>query len=323
MKKILSEIRSLFKLNRGSSLSTIILCAVAATIFWFFNALNKNYSTNLKYPVKFVYDTENYLSIGNLPESILINVSGVGWNLLRKSIGVKVTPISIVIENPLEVKKIPGITLPGTITDQITDIELNYILTDTLFIHLDKRVTKSFSLKVDSLSINLNENYIINSPISLSEDSVTLTGPNSFISEIPNPITLSISEKNLDDNFSEEVQISVPNYSIIKRNPPTVTISFTLAELIEESIQVPINRSGLGLTLKQSIELQDSTTTIRYKKLKNGPVFSINDFDLILLPSSYQKSDSTALISLIKYPENLYYLQIDSSRISLNLKMKK
>ncbi len=128
-----------------------------AAIFWFFNALNKDYDTTLGYPVDWQFDSEEYIIIDELPERIRINVNGLGWNLLRASLGFKVKPVSIILSNPAANKKIAGISLTNRVDDELEDLQLNYILDDTLAINIDKRGSRSFGVYIDSANISLAE----------------------------------------------------------------------------------------------------------------------------------------------------------------------
>src|SRR5687767_9682749 len=107
----MSVIKSIFNLLRFNrkNWKAVVLCVLAATVFWFFNSLNKRYTTNITFPVTFDYDDENYIAVKPLPSSVRINVTGVGWDLFRRSLGIKIPPLVIPIDRPAEVKKIPAI----------------------------------------------------------------------------------------------------------------------------------------------------------------------------------------------------------------------
>mgnify|MGYP000489331719 CR=1 FL=1 len=115
----------------------IALCFFAATVFWFLNALNKTYTTNLRFPLTFEFDRQNFVPVKALPGEIRLNVTGNGWNLFRRSTGVKIPPLEIPLERPVETKKIVGSTLPAFFTNQLDGLEINYVLTDTIFVDLE------------------------------------------------------------------------------------------------------------------------------------------------------------------------------------------
>ena len=177
-----------------------------AAIFWFFNALNKDYDTTLGYPVNWQFDSEEYIVIDELPARIRINVNGLGWNLLRASMGFKVKPVTIILSNPAANKKIAGVSLTNRVDDELEDIQLNYILDDTLIINIDKRGTRSFGVYIDSANISLAENYRIVSPISYDIDLLELEGPITLINSNPgDSFLINIKKKELKNNFRYRV----------------------------------------------------------------------------------------------------------------------
>jgi hypothetical protein len=74
----------------------ILVCLFMAGVIWFFNAMNKEYTTQIKYPVHFNFDEERLTSIGELPEKLKVNVTGQGWNLLKRSLYYNVKPVEII-----------------------------------------------------------------------------------------------------------------------------------------------------------------------------------------------------------------------------------
>src|SRR6478609_9977380 len=132
---------------------------MAATVFWFFNALNKNYSTNISFPLAFEYNQENYVPVTQLPSTVRLNVSGLGWDLLRKSSGLKVPPLTIPLERPTEIRKIVGSTLPALLSTQLEGFQINFVLTDTLRVDIDEKVKKKFGVTIDSIQRYLHSDF--------------------------------------------------------------------------------------------------------------------------------------------------------------------
>lgn len=318
MKKFLQEIKTNATSKSGSYYTTFILCVLAATIFWFFNSLNKEYTTNIGYPVEFVYDESVYIKTGELPEKISLNVSGIGWNLLNKSIGLKVTPLIVQLENPVETPKITGSSLTALITDQITDITLNYVLTDTLAFSLEKRITKTFPLAIKTKDILIQKGYVLISQPELSIEKVILSGPQSLINDIDSIIYIQIDQEEINKDFDEEIQIPINNNKLIKRDPPTVSIRFHVAELTQKSISLPIQYSFLN-TESNQYSIEDSLSVIQFNQIKGTVEHLPEEFSLRVIQDSFDQADSTILLELVQYPDSLYNISIDSNRFKLKI----
>jgi hypothetical protein len=237
--RFLTSILRFLHFNRRNW-KVVALCVFASTIFWFFNALNKTYSTNLRLPLKFEYDEESYVAVHALPTDVRVNVKGVGWNLFRRSIGLKLPALEIPLERPLETKKIVGSTLPAFFANQLEGLEINYILTDTLYVDLESKGGKWIKLRVDTTQLQLKKGYGLASFISVIPDSIFVEGPTGMINKLVEPVPLKLPFKNIDEHFMEDVEVELP--SSIKRNPPTVAVMFNVQQFvtIRDSVRLVI-----------------------------------------------------------------------------------
>jgi hypothetical protein len=246
----MSVITSLFNLLRFNrrNWKAVILCIFAATIFWFFNALNKNYTTNIRFPIAFDYNEENYIAVQPLPREVNLNVSGIGWNLFRRSLGLKVPPLVIPLERPSETRKIVGSTLPALFSNQVDGYQINFVLTDTLRIALEARSRRRVALAIDVPSILLKKGYAVTSNPVIQPDTIDIEGPWKLLNELSNPISLKVSQRNIDEDFKEDVEVSFLNTELITRNPPTAQVSFKVEKLIQvkDSVRLELVNTPKG-----------------------------------------------------------------------------
>lgn len=223
--RILSTILNMFRFNR-KNWRAVILCTFAATVFWFFNALNKNYTTNLNFPLQFQYDEEQFIPVTQLPQYVRINVTGNGWDLFKRSTGVKVAPLELPVDRPLDTKKIVGSTLPVYFTSQMDGLEINYVLTDTLVLDIEPKRSRWMSLAIDSIDYNFKKGFVLASAVSLMPDSVLVTGPARLINAFQEPYPVRLRQRNIDEDFMDDVEVAFPYSEVIKRDPPTVAVLF-------------------------------------------------------------------------------------------------
>jgi len=210
-----------------------MLCVITASIFWCFNALNKRYTTTLSFPITFDFDREHFIAVSPLPQTVRINVTGIGWNLFRRSFGVKVQPLIIPLEKPSDVQKIVGSTLPGLFANQLGGFDVNFIITDTLHLAVEPKGTRTLTLKPDVPELLFRSGYTRTSPVQVSPDSVRLQGPLKLLGNLPDPLYIKIPHRNIDENFSEPVELRFINDELISRSPLYVTVSFDVDQLIE------------------------------------------------------------------------------------------
>ena len=233
----ISSIFNILRFNKRNW-KAVMLCLLTASVFWCFNALNKRYTTTLSFPIQFDFDRERFIAVRPLPGSVRINVTGIGWNLLRRSTGVRVVPLVISLERPSEVKKIVGSTLPALFSSQLNGFDINFILTDTLHVTVERKGSRLLTLEPDISEILFKEGYTLTSRLTISPDTVRLKGPLSLIRSIPNPFPVKIPQRNVDDDYHEQIRISFLNDELIYRNPETIEVSFRVDKLVEISDSV-------------------------------------------------------------------------------------
>ncbi len=302
--------------ERITKIRVISLCIAAAATFWFLNALNDTYTTSLKYPVQFIYDTEKYIAVKEMPKEVNINVSGMGWNLFRNSLGIKVTPLNFRLENPTEIKKISGASLLGTISDQMDELQVNFVLTDTLYLNLDRRATRTFKLEIDSASINLEDNFWISTPIRFTPDSVVLHGPELALNKFEESIVVQIPQNKIDENYNEDIPIEFENSRLIKRDPPTMNVIFGVEKFSENSIMVPAKTQNFPANGKAFVENPAAKINYLVADGRADAVVS-DDFEVLIDYNNINPKDSTITIQLLKYPSMIKEVVLDSATVKV------
>jgi hypothetical protein len=237
--KILDGLSNTFLPSSNDGLKVVVLCVFTATTFWFFNALNDNYTTKIKYPIAFTFPDSTYIAVSEITDNVEINLSGGGWNLLRRTFWFTIDPLEIPLKEPAKNSYILGSSLVTVISDQINELQLNFIETDTIWLAIDSIKKTKSKLLVDSLNVNLKKNYRITSPIKLGYDSVEFTGPQRFIDKIPGTILLTIPDKGIGKDYNEEIELPTFGSSLVNRNPVEVPISFKVEAFILQELMIP------------------------------------------------------------------------------------
>jgi hypothetical protein len=152
--------------------------------------------------------------------------------LFRRSTGIKIPPLEIPLERPGETKKIIGSTLPAFFTNQLEGLEINYVLTDTIYVDLEPKTGRWVSLMLDTAMLNLKEEHGLASQVSIMPDSIFIEGPKRVVNEIEEPVKIILPFRNIDEHFMEDVEVTLPSSEVIKRDPPTVAVMFNVEKMI-------------------------------------------------------------------------------------------
>lgn len=274
--KVSSAIFNFLRFN-SRNWKAVVLCIFAATVFWFFNALNKTYTTNLRFPLTFAYDEQSFVPVKSLPENIRLNVTGNGWALFRRSAGVKVPPLEIPLERPTETKRIVGSTLPPFFTNQLDGMQINFVLADTIYVDLEPKVGRWIKLAIDSTSVDIKDGYGFASSISILPDSIFIEGPRPVVNDVANPFILNIPFEEIEEPFMEDLEIKVTPAELIRREPPTVAVMFTVAKYVTISDSISLQLENVPAKASAVIGNSQVAITIRGPEniLAKSPIDSL------------------------------------------------
>ncbi len=234
--EIIEKLRSSFYTpsRKDEKLKVVVFCILISTTFWFFSALNKaDYTTQIQYPIEFKYDPNLYVAVSELPDKLPIDVTGGGWDLMTRSFGFGMEPISIDLEDPSVLRYHLSSTLRGDLSASMTDINLNFILNDTLFYNIQKRVKRRIPVAFDSISIVLDEGHEITSSINLEPKYIELEGPENLVNAFSNPFIVYPGSNSFDDNVDDQFEIPSLGSSLINADVSEVRAIFEVTEFID------------------------------------------------------------------------------------------
>lgn len=301
---------NLFQFNR-TNWKAVILCLLAATIFWLFNAFNKSHSSTIRFPLHFDFDDQRYVSVVPLPRQISINVTGSGWELIRKTLGVKLPELVIPVERPLEIRKIPAAAITPLLATQLGALKINYINTDTLRLRLEERISKTFRLSADLSKVRFKEGYGSTGIVDIVPDTVVIDGPRSIIRSIPDTISLPMLAAGISKSFRDEIEVPLFNSEVINRNPPVVTVRVEVDEL--ETIEVNFKVNVINKLRKAKV-IADSVKAFVQIPVKQHQDFreKLPEIKALVDLNSRERSNRKLYPTVIGLPIYAKVISIDS-----------
>ena len=303
---------NLFQFNR-TNWKAVTLCFTTATVFWFFSALNKNHTTNIRFPLHFEYDHEKYTPSSDLPQTITLNVSGNGWDLFRKHFGLKLQPLTINLEKPAETRRIAGTSMLSTFASQLGNLKVNFVSTDSLRFNIEEKYSREFKLTTDLSNTSFRKEFGRISPIVILPDSVELTGPKNIIRSLPDSIVLQLDQKKIDKNFREQVEVIIPDLEFIRRNPPVAEVIFEVGNMIEMKKWVKLKNDNMpwGAELEM-----DSVQALFKLAQRDGEAFANSTISASLNLTSVKKGETKFLTPRIEeLPRWIELIDIDSVKV--------
>lgn len=308
--KFLRVISNLLRFDR-TNWKAFALCLFAATIFWIFNALNKNYSTNLSLPLQVEFDKAKYAATEAIPAQLTVNVNGIGWELLRKSLGQKTPAITLPLERPADVHRIPGVALVPQVVSQLGTLQLNYVVLDTLRLAIQPKVSRKMKLTASLEELTFKKNFGRISPVVVLPDSLVLEGPKSFIDALGETLSLNVIGKRIGGHYRENLEVLIEHGEFISRNPPVVEVMFEVGPVTKVSSWMPL------MVTKNTVLMTDHDS-ISYSVIipqRNSEQF-VTDKSMITasLPQlTLAKGDSTRVLPVIAgIPAYVNEIHLDS-----------
>lgn len=292
-----------------------MLSILGAATFWFFNAMNKSYDTRVDYPLSYTFAQDSVVVIDPLARQIKIDVTSGGWNLIRKTLRINATPINIPLDNPTEIKFLTRSSLIPMISDQLDGLRLIYVVTDTLFFNIEKKLTKKLPVYIDSVSIPLSQSYRMVSAISCNVDTATVSGPKSIMDQMPSHVQLDFSNISIDGNFDDELGYFVEEH--VEVSPPEATVKFQVAKYLAREITIPIEL--LDFPEDSSAVIENSDITLYYTiKEDDEDEVSESDFSVTVDYSMRNIKDSTVSPILMYAHEKAIDIVLAVDRIKLS-----
>lgn len=308
--KFLRVISNLLRFDR-TNWKAFALCLFAAAVFWIFNALNKNYSTNLSLPLRVEFDETKYAAAEAIPAQLMVNINGIGWELLRKTLGQRVPVVTLPLERPTDVHRIPGAALVPQVVSQLGALQLNYVVLDTLRLAIEPKVSRKIKLTANLDGLTFKKNLGRISPVIILPDSIVVEGPKSYINALEETLRLNVVGKRIGGLYRESLEVHVEHGEFISRNPPVAEVMFEVGPITNVSLLmglVPSKNTGL-------ISDHDSITCSMVIPQRNAEQFATDKsmMTVSLPPLRLEKGDSARIKPVITgVPAYVSEIHIDS-----------
>jgi hypothetical protein len=302
-----------------SNIKVVVLCVAAATTFWVLNALNKdNYSTIVDYPVQWEYDQKNYIPVKPLPKSIQIQISGNGWDLLRKYFNISGTAYPILLQSPAEKKYLLSADLKRSLGEFITPTQLENVLGDTIHYQIDRIVTKTLRPVLDSLSYSFDKNIALEGEVKFIPDQLEITGPSSVLEAFEGNYPVALNASKINSNFIGKVPLTVdePLAPLIQIKQKEIQVSFSVRSYLEGNKRLKIKKINFPSNVK--IPNEELIPVLSYL-IEESDLPQLKDlqFEAVLDYRKRNRTDSTLQIEVSPNPRFLKEVRISPPQIKL------
>jgi hypothetical protein len=222
-----------------------------ATLFWLLNELGKDYTTTIKYPVRFSNLPKNRVLVSELPKQLTLNVSGYGYTLLRYKISPAAFPVVIDMHNYSTQVNNPGIKRfslqtryeKETFNNQLSNaITVNDILPDTVIFQFANIVEKKVPIKPD-VTLQFEQQCMLDGNITFSPDSVIVEGPHIILDTLQGVFTKHQRFKKLNKPLQRNMALEDIKHLRFKKK--RVVMKLPVATFTEASMKVELKATNV------------------------------------------------------------------------------
>jgi hypothetical protein len=244
VKKVVDAIGK-YRIKNPKKLMVYGIFVLLSTVFWLLSALSENYSTTIRYPVKFTNLPKKSVLINELPDKVDLKVEAHGFTLLRYKISRSIIPLNINVKN-YTLLKVPESEsryfllsryTQQKITNQLRDdIKVIEIQPDSFIFEFTEIIRKQVVIK-PSVKYDLQRQYLVKE-VKCEPDSMLVSGPKYLIDTLRYLETKAMNLGNLDHSIKRNVALK--SIDRISSGEKRVQLSLEIEKYTQTSFQIPV-----------------------------------------------------------------------------------
>jgi len=317
-------------LSDNKKVISYLIFVFIATIFWFLNALSKDYTTTVSYPVNYINLPKDKILIKELPDKLFLEVKGGGFALLRYKISTAFQPININVSHQINNKKATNNRLhyimytnnnktSSNISRQLNkDIKLQKIIPDTIGLHFANIIQKKVPV-IPSLDITYANQFSLNGKITTIPDSIIASGPSTIIDTLKEVYTSLIKFRDLDRSTKRNTSLKKINNTSFSNKRVVIKIPIDRYTEATQYIDItPINiPDSLNLRLfPDKIKVNYRVGLNNFNKINEKDFKATVNFKNLTTKSNFLKT------KLERFPENIKDIKISPSQVEFIIEKK-
>ena len=301
--------------NKNPKIKSFLFFLFLATLFWFLTKFSRDSEATLTTSIDYINIPDAVIVTSDNVKEITFDVSGNGFQLLSHKL--RKTPLEIDVSTYYKeadsVIVLPLQELQKLILKQLNLSVIKNISETELELTLDKNASKRIPIRLQS-QLSFKDGYYQKGEIKIIPDSVDISGPSEEIDTITFIPTQLLKRKDVSKGFTETINLIKPQNKKVLLNPNNVSITIDAEEFSQMTMEIPVEVINLteGTELKLFPESIEITFDVSIKDFGN---LTTDDFKIICDFSERIEDGSFMIPKLIKHPENLQHLELETKKI--------
>lgn len=286
-----------------------------ASMFWFFNALNKEYYAEIQVPLEFTNLPENKLVAGALARSVDVKITAFGHTVMNyktSSANSAVIDLSKHSLHRVSSDNQKFYILTSSIKEEIAnelgpEVDIKKISPDSLIFNLAEVISKKVPVQ-SNFKLSFKKQYKLKDSIVFEPDSVSIKGVASMLDTIDFVSTEAIAFENVEDSI--DVEVGVLELAGTEIKPKKIRCIIPIERFTELSLNIPITiiNPPVGYSIKLFPSEAKITCNVGFSRYQQifKEQFQLNaDFG-----GSFIDNDSRIRLNLKNIPDGLSNIRI-------------
>ncbi len=319
MKALLEWIKTGLKKRKAKVFLLFLICA---TLAWLINRLSQSYTSNTTFQVSYVNIPQEFILANTPKKELEVRLKAVGFQFLGYGLQAK--------EIKLDVSKVMYKDSTYYLTEDQLRIQLEAQLnnnstlvdfdSDPIYFDFTSLESKKIAVKA-MVELTYANNHVLEGTLTISPDSIIVSGPKSQIDTIENIETQPLTLTDLNSPFSAEVALRLPkDLNGTKFSSQVTTISGTVVKFSEKVMEVPVTVVNLpnGVkvrTFPEMVEVRCQGMLDDLKELEADNFSVVADYTNVS-----QETGNKLPITLQRHPKTLYNAFLSTNEIEFILR---
>lgn len=292
MKRNKEKYHNITKVKLNQKVAVFIFFLGIATIFWFLNALNSEYTTKISYNSVFINPPHRKSLPIPSSAKLTLSIKGYGFDILALKLAsylpykIDITKYAIYPKSTVDSSNVCILSnsLINSLQDNIgTKVRVTTVYPDTLFLNLSKAVTRKMPVNIEA-ELHPFSLYLLNSPIVCKPESLWVSGPQESFENIHQISTEKRVFEKLRDSFQAEIRLVAIRGLVFSE--AEVQISAFYEQYTEIVMYLPLTVINLPdnlhfRTFPKTIRISFKIPLRRYDEIKESQFVFALDYNLI------------------------------------------
>ncbi|MDR1156585.1 MAG: hypothetical protein LBL04_17920 [Bacteroidales bacterium] len=301
------------KNNMSHEFLTYLVFLLIAIAIWYLNALNKDYTADLKFTVKYTDLPEGKVLVNTPSEYLTLTINAQGFTLLKYRFGLIFHPVTLeasyqTLRRNSNVPQGEYFLTAQSVFDRIaaqlsSDVKLRLVAPDTLKFLFSETIRKDIPVK-STLQLQFEKGFLPRGNMRIEPGTITVTGPQALIDTMHYVYTQAKVFKKLKDSLRTSVDLQPVHQ--LRYSVGEVRIVQAIERHTEATIAVPVEPVNLpeGLTMKffpASVTVSCMVPIVDYEKLQPYMFRAVADYASVMKDA--KDNQTKVKVSLLRTPD--------------------